>query len=74
MSETSIQISTRLKHMSDDGKTYGVGPVPAPGQFFVRLRLKNTTHMLTDWIEEIEAQAIAGAINKRLEKARRQAA
>lgn len=58
----------------DDGKTYGVGPVPAPGQFFVRLRLKNTTHMLTDWIEEIEAKAIAGAINKRLEKARRQAA
>ena len=74
MSETSVQISARLKHLSDDGKAYGVGPVPAPGQFFVRLHLKNTTHMLTDWIEETEAKAIAGAINQRLEETRRQAA
>lgn len=50
----------------DDGKTYGVGPVPAPGQFFVRLRFRRTTTMLTEWIEEAEAKAIVTAINARL--------
>lgn len=50
----------------DDGKTYGVGPIPEPGQFFVRLRFRNTTHMLTDWIDEAEAKAIVASINARL--------
>ncbi|WP_269582067.1 hypothetical protein [Roseibium sp. Sym1] len=50
----------------DDGKTYGVGPIPAPGQYFVLLRFRKTTQMLTDWIEETEAKALADAINRRI--------
>lgn len=51
----------------DDGKTYGVGPTPEPGQYFVRLRYKTTTEMLSEWVESAEAEAISSAINARLE-------